>query len=85
MGIITRSRKDSHLLHLASDLLSNNQSIAQTSDTQVGHSNTFVRAKGVCVGVGGGGGGCSRVKLKPQKYSGTDQFEDFLAQFEITA
>ena len=25
------------------------------------------------------------VKLKPQNYSGTDEFEDFLAQFEITS
>ena len=58
----------------ASDLLSNSQSIAHTSETQLGLSNTFVRAKGD-----------SGVKLKPQKYSGTDVFEDFLAQFEITA
>ena len=58
----------------ASDLLSNSQSIAQTSETQLGLSNTFVRAKG---GKG--------VKSKPQKYSKTNDFEDFLAQFEITA
>ena len=32
-----------------------------------------------------GSNGDNHIKLKPQTFSGTDYFEDFMAQFEITA
>lgn len=59
---------------VSSDLLSNKQSITHTGESQPGLSNSTLRSKGD-----------NSVKLKPQKFSETDDFEDFLTQFEITA